>query len=212
MHRILLAVATVLLVATALSAAARKWTSKDGRFSTEAELVESDDTSVTLKKTSGDTVTVPLERLSELDRHFLNAQKKKAAAAKEKAAAAKEKADAAKENMVSYGREVQPFLAQYCSQCHNPAKAKEGYDVTSYATLTRPGKNGALVVPSKPDQSRLVEVMRGMSKSMPPSKSPQPSPEEITKIAAWIEAGAKDDAGGGTQSAPGKARAKRGRS
>ena len=60
-----------LLIATALPAETRKWTSKDGLYSTEAELVERDNAKVTLKKRSGETVTVPLERLSEADRRYL---------------------------------------------------------------------------------------------------------------------------------------------
>lgn len=179
MPRVLLAAAFALLIATALPAATRKWTSSDGRFSTDAELVEQDEASVTLKKRSGETVTVPLDRLSEADHRFLRAQKKKPVAAKE--------------CLVVYTRDVQPFLVQYCAQCHNHEAAKDGYDVTSYAKLAVRGRTGVLVVPGKPDQSRLLDVMRGMSKSMPPSNAPQPAAEEIAKIAEWIEAGAPDD-------------------
>jgi uncharacterized membrane protein len=136
-------------------------------------------------------VTVPLERLSEADRRYLRALKKKPAAPKE--------------NAVSYVKDVQPFLVQYCAECHRQEKASDGYDVTNYATLTRRGSHGALVVAGKPDVSRLSEVLRGMSKSMPPTGATQPTPEETAKIVAWIEAGAKDD----SQQPPaaGKARA-----
>ena len=182
MQRILFATVFSLLIATALSAETRKWTSKDGRYSIEAELVGHDDTSATLKKRSGDTVTVPLERLNEADRRYLLALKKKPEASKE-----------SKEVAVSYATEVQPFLTQYCAECHKQKKASAGYDVTSYAALTRRGKYGALVVPGKPDISRLCEVMQGMSKSMPPTGSAQPMAEEMAKIVAWVKADAKDD-------------------
>jgi uncharacterized membrane protein len=190
MQRVFLCFATVfsLLAATAVPAEIRKWTSKDGQYSTEAELVEFDKASVTLKKTTGETVTVPLERLSEADRRYLRTPKKKPTAAKEK----KEKKEK-KEPAVSYTNDVQPFLMQYCAECHKPGKAKDGYDVTGYAELTRQGSHGVLVVPGDSDKSRLSAVLQGMSKSMPPAKSAQPTEEEVAKITAWIEAGAKDD-------------------
>ena len=98
-----------------------------------------------------------------------------------------------KADAVSYIEKVRPFLMQYCSECHNEAKANDEYEVTSYAALMRRGRHGAFVVPGKPDASRLSEVLQGMSKSMPPKESPQPTAEETANIVAWIEAGAKDD-------------------
>lgn len=190
MPRILFATVFSLLAATALAAEIRKWTSKDGQYSTEAELVEQDNVNVTLKKESGETVTVPLARLSDADRRYLRELKKKPAAPKEP--------------LVSYTNFVQPFLAQYCADCHNQGKSTAGYDVTSYEALLRRGQYGALVVPGKPDISRLAEVMEGISKSMPPKASAQPRPDEIAQITAWIQADAKDDSN--QQPAAGKAR------
>jgi hypothetical protein len=179
MQQVLFATVFSLLVATAQPAEIRKWTSKDGRHSTEAELVGLDAANATLKKRSGETVTVPLESLSAADRRYLRALKKKPPPPQER--------------LVSYAKDVQPFLVQYCAGCHKQGKASDGYDVTNYAALIQRGSHGALVVPGKPDTSRLSEVLQGMSKSMPPRKSPQPTAEETAKIVAWIEAGAKDD-------------------
>jgi mono/diheme cytochrome c family protein len=218
MQRVLFATVFSLLIATALSAETRKWTSKDGRFSTEAELVDQDDTSVTLKKQSGDIVTVSLEHLSAADRRYLLTLKKKATPSKEKKEGNTEKKESkenkgSKEIAVSYATVVQPFLSQYCAECHNHGKATAGYDVTNYAALTKRGKYGALVVPGKPDISRLCEVMEGMSKSMPPSGSTQPMPDEIAKIVAWVKGGATDDssqsAGGGKSRGSGSKKSSR---
>ena len=205
MPRVLFATLLSLLLATALGAETRKWTSKDGRYSTEAELVEADDANATLKKPSGETVTVPVQRLSEADRRYLRARTKKPPAATEAAATENvAKENVARENLVSYTQEVQPLLSQYCAECHKGSAAKDGYDVTSYAALKHRGEYGALVVPGKPDISRLSEVLQGMSKSMPPMGSAQPTAEETAKIKAWIAAGAQDDS---PPPAAGKARA-----
>jgi mono/diheme cytochrome c family protein len=191
MKRVLLATVFGLIVAMALPAAARKWTSKDGRFSTEAELVEFDDPNVTLQKPSGKTVTMELDRLCQADRRFVRAWAKKHAASKKKAA-----------GEVSYVNDVQPFLVTYCSECHNQGKAAVGYDVTSYAALVGPGKKGPMVVPGKPGESRLILTRQGKGEFMPPAGSPQPTAEETAKIAAWIEAGAEDDTAGQGQQKP----------
>lgn len=182
MQRTLLATVFGLLLTVALPAAARKWTSSDGRFSTEAELVEFADGEVTLKKPSGETLSVAVERLSELDRRYLQSAKRKLAAPKK--------------NVVSYVNDVQPFLTTYCSECHNPNKAKEGYDVTTFAALMRAGKKGLMVAPGKPAESRLILTLQGKGDPMPPKNAPQPKPEEIAKVTAWIEGGALDDSSG----------------
>lgn len=50
----------------------RTWTTADGQFTVEAKLVRSDQTTVTLTKRQGGTITVKTELLSTEDREFLN--------------------------------------------------------------------------------------------------------------------------------------------
>lgn len=177
--RLLAAVVLGLLVAMGPMAWARKWTSSDGRFSTEAELVEFADGKVTLKTPDGETIAVPIARLSTADRRFVVTAKKKLKTTT--------KADP------GYTQDIQPFLAAYCTECHNQNRAKEGYAVDTYAGLTRSGKKGAVVVPGKPTESLLVQLFQPGRKHMPPEKSPQPTPEQVSKVVAWIAAGAADD-------------------
>lgn len=49
---------------------AREWSDSTGKYSVEAELVSADGNDVVLKKVDGQTVTVPLDRLSPEDRIF----------------------------------------------------------------------------------------------------------------------------------------------
>ena len=58
------------LVAAPVSA--RKWTSSDGKFSVEAELVEAKDGNVRLKRQDGKVITVPVSKLSKADREYLS--------------------------------------------------------------------------------------------------------------------------------------------
>ena len=61
-----------LLLAPAQPSWARKWTDNTGKFSVEAELVEVKDDQVVLKRADGSKTSVPINRLSETDRRYLN--------------------------------------------------------------------------------------------------------------------------------------------
>ena len=95
-----------------------------------------------------------------------------------------------------YNKHVAPIFKKYCTGCHN-ATDKEGELVLErYAALLAGGGRGAVVVPGKSDQSRLVLVLTGKAKpAMPPDDNEKPTPAEIATLAAWIDAGAKGPEG-----------------
>jgi WD40 repeat protein len=94
----------------------------------------------------------------------------------------------------SYARHVKPFLAKYCVECHNSDKFKAGLDLESFKGLREGADSGPVLVPGKPDESRLVLLVEGKDDpKMPPKKAKQPKPEELAVLRAWIAAGAKDD-------------------
>ena len=95
----------------------------------------------------------------------------------------------------SYTKDVKPFLKNYCTQCHSGFRAKAGYSVDTYDNLLKKGRGGSsLVVPEKPDGSRLMMCMTGKTRrAMPPRGRAQPKADEIDKVREWIKAGAKDD-------------------
>jgi tetratricopeptide (TPR) repeat protein len=62
----------LLVVATAAGiAAARTWSSSNGKFQIEADLVKTENGKVTLRKPGGDTITVNESQLSDADRAYL---------------------------------------------------------------------------------------------------------------------------------------------
>src|SRR5687768_7731778 len=61
----------VLLPTLAEAAERRKWTSADGQFTVDAELVELKADAIVLRKGDGKTVSVPKLSLSDADRQFL---------------------------------------------------------------------------------------------------------------------------------------------
>jgi len=63
----------------AAAAKPRTWADSTGRFSVEATLADMKDGQVTLKRTDGRTVTLPVERLSQADQDFVKELQKAAA-------------------------------------------------------------------------------------------------------------------------------------
>ncbi|WP_425396317.1 SHD1 domain-containing protein [Aeoliella sp.] len=71
-RRVLVALTIAAILQTAaVRAEMRTWTDITGKFSVEAELVEVKDGKAVLKKTSGENVAVPIEKLSKADQEFL---------------------------------------------------------------------------------------------------------------------------------------------
>ena len=64
-------IAILLTCIAALTAQQRTWTDNTGKFSVEAEFVETKQDSIVLKKANGSLITVPVVRLSETDRKYL---------------------------------------------------------------------------------------------------------------------------------------------
>jgi Tol biopolymer transport system component len=96
----------------------------------------------------------------------------------------------------SYATQIRPFFARYCLECHSGDMPKGDLNLETFKALQEGGKSGAVVVPGKPDESRLVLLAEGKEKLvMPPKMSKQPRPEEVALLRAWVAAGAKDDGG-----------------
>lgn len=93
-----------------------------------------------------------------------------------------------------YSRDIKPFFGRYCVECHNADKLKGGLNLETYEGLRDGDDNGAVVVPRKPDQSRLVLVVEGKTPpAMPPLKAKQPKRREKALLRAWVAAGATED-------------------
>jgi len=96
---------------------------------------------------------------------------------------------------ISYYRDIRPILQANCQGCHQPAKSKGGYVMTSFKGLLTGGDTeGAAVVPEHPDKSAIVKMVtpqKGEAR-MPKGKSPL-AEAEVALITTWIEQGAQDD-------------------
>src|SRR4051812_12457061 len=90
----------------------------------------------------------------------------------------------------SYARQIRPFFARYCVECHNAKDPQGDLDLETHKGLMAGGVRGAAVVPGKPDLSRLVRLIEHKQKPfMPPAKAKQPAKDEVALVRAWVLAG-----------------------
>ncbi len=107
-------------------------------------------------------------------------------------------AQAPEEASPSFEANIRPFLAKYCTECHNHDDADGGFVVETFELLLKGGDRGVEIVPGKPDESRFVMQLEGKAKpKMPPKTAKQhPTLQEISLVRAWVAAGAKNDTTG----------------
>jgi len=96
---------------------------------------------------------------------------------------------------VSYYQDIRPLLQAHCQGCHQPAKARGGYVMTDFAKLLAGGDSGsAAIVPQKPQESYLVELITPQNgKALMPQGNQPLAEQEIELVKRWIADGAVDD-------------------
>ena len=85
---------------------------------------------------------------------------------------------------------VRPVLAARCYACHGADAQQNGLRLDSLAAVIKGSDSGKIVVPGKPDSSRLVRRLLAQERPAMPYGGPPLSSNEIAAIRQWIEAGA----------------------
>src|SRR3954447_17543293 len=96
---------------------------------------------------------------------------------------------------VDFQREIRPVLSENCFQCHGPdATARmAGLRLDLKDAAMQSGKNGAAIVPGKPDASLLYQRISSgdEGRRMPPAHSHRKlTPQQIALLKDWIATGA----------------------
>ncbi|MDX9971513.1 MAG: c-type cytochrome domain-containing protein [FCB group bacterium] len=95
---------------------------------------------------------------------------------------------------VSYANDVRPIFAEACIDCHDVDGPKGDLSVATVADMLKAGKkSGPGVIPFKPDDSSIVQYIRGIKQPQMPRKRPPLSEDQLHVIRMWIAAGAMDD-------------------
>jgi hypothetical protein len=99
------------------------------------------------------------------------------------------------EQLEFFENRIRPVLVEHCYKCHSAEAAKAGdleggLTLDTRAGLLAGGDSGPALVPGKPDESLLLEVLHYETYEMPPAgKLPD---AVIADFAKWIETGAAD--------------------
>lgn len=95
---------------------------------------------------------------------------------------------------VSFAKDLRPLLNANCNACHKPDKSKAELDMTTYPSLMKGSKKGAVVVPGDPKKSKLLALCSGPEPEMPPEGEGKPlTKDQLALVERWISQGAKDD-------------------
>ena len=86
--------------------------------------------------------------------------------------------------MQFFEAKIRPLLATHCYKCHSTEAASAGKLKGELLLDTRDGvlkggKNGAVIVPGKPDKSRLIEAIHYSNEDL------QMPPKDRLPAAAW---------------------------
>jgi hypothetical protein len=98
----------------------------------------------------------------------------------------------AQQPKVDFVRDVQPILQAQCAKCHFGEKVRGELHLDNKQLALKGGISGAVIVPGKSGDSRLVHRILGLNgeKRMPLGGEPL-KPEQIEIIKRWIDEGAE---------------------
>jgi hypothetical protein len=92
-----------------------------------------------------------------------------------------------------YASHIHPIFEDKCVVCHGAGTVKGGLRLDSYDNLMRGGKDGAVIVPGKPEASLLLAratLPPGDAHFMPAEGRTPLTSDEVAWIRAWIHSGA----------------------
>jgi hypothetical protein len=89
---------------------------------------------------------------------------------------------------LNFEDDVVPILEARCFRCHGAETRKSGLDLRRKFTMLKGSDGGPVIVPGKPDESTLVEMIS--KKEMPPKEEDPLDARQIELLRRWVAAGA----------------------
>lgn len=84
---------------------------------------------------------------------------------------------------------IRPILVEHCQKCHGASKEQAGLRLDNGVSLRKGSDSGPVVVPGKPEQSTLIQVIHYMGESKMPPKG-KLSNSAIADLTQWVRDGA----------------------
>jgi hypothetical protein len=102
----------------------------------------------------------------------------------------------------TYDDDVLPIVKQSCVNCHGNDKQKGGLNLATYAAMNQGGSSGAVVVPGKPDKSRLYTLSAHLDEPKMPPSGNKIADTQLATLKLWVEQGARPNSGAKVTVAP----------
>ena len=94
------------------------------------------------------------------------------------------------EQVKFFESKVRPLLSAHCFECHSDKKQKAGLRLDSREAVFKGSKNGAVVTPGHPEQSKLILAISYKDKELQMPPEDQLSGEQVEILSSWIKMGA----------------------
>lgn len=149
------------------------------------------------KLSEKDQSLVTLERFVENQKKILDRNKPKDTSKKDELGTAPSKANDAESSPpggVSFVKDVAPIFARNCQGCHGANNPRSKFSLVTFNNLMKGGEKGNDdIMPGKPDESRLVLMLKGDEEPRMPLRGRKLRNDLIEKIETWVTQGAKFD-------------------
>lgn len=92
---------------------------------------------------------------------------------------------------IEFWQDVYPIFENNCLSCHGPQRQLGGFRVDRSEYLVGSDEREPWVLPGQSSISPLIAVVSGTKKDMPMADKHTLSEQDITRLKAWIDSGAK---------------------
>ncbi|HUR46545.1 MAG TPA: PSD1 and planctomycete cytochrome C domain-containing protein [Candidatus Saccharimonadales bacterium] len=89
-----------------------------------------------------------------------------------------------------FERKVRPLLAENCFSCHGPEKQKGKLRLDSTAAIRSGGENGPILVPGRPEVSRVILAVRYVDEDLKMPPKTRLNDRQVDDLVEWVKQGA----------------------
>ena len=94
---------------------------------------------------------------------------------------------------VSFKKDIAPWMVNICVGCHSGNNPRGDYKFTTFEELLQGGPTGNTIVPGKPDESYIVDLVLRQEPLKMPAGQAQLKLSQAKALETWIREGAKFD-------------------
>jgi mono/diheme cytochrome c family protein len=89
-----------------------------------------------------------------------------------------------------FERKIRPLLAENCYSCHGEEKQKGKLRLDSPAAIHVGGESGSVIVPGKPDESRMILAVSYKDEDLKMPPKTRLSEKQVADLVEWVKLGA----------------------